>query len=52
MRKLKVNTKLTIRKVNRLDNIDKTGLAIGVLFILPACIALLVNVIVNGSNML
>ena len=52
MRKLKVNTKLTIRKVNRLDNIDKTGLAIGVLFILPACVALLVNVIVNGSNML
>jgi len=52
MRKLKVNTKLTIRKVNRLDNIDKTGLAIGVLFILPACATLLINVIVNGSNML
>ena len=52
MRKLKVNTKLTIRKVNRLDNIDKTGLAIGLLFILPSCMALLVDVIVNGSNML
>ena len=52
MRKLKVNTKLTIRKVNRLDNIDKTGLAIGLFFILPACATLLVNVIINGSNML
>jgi len=52
MRKLKVNTKLAVRKVNRLDNIDKGGLLIGVLFILPACAALIVNVIVNGSNML
>ena len=52
MRKLKVNSKLAVRKVSRLDAIDKTGLAIGVLFILPACAALVVNVIVNGSNML
>ena len=51
MRKLKVNSKLAVRKVSRLDAIDKTGLD-GVLFILPACVALLVNVIVNGSNML
>ena len=36
MRKLKVNTKLAVRKVTRLDAIDKTGLAIGVLFILPS----------------
>mgnify|MGYP003120892049 CR=1 FL=1 len=52
MRKLKVNTKLVARKVNRLDNIDKGGLAIGLFFILPACATLLVNVIINGSNML
>ena len=52
MRKLKVNTKLTIRKVNILDNIDKTGLAIGVFFILPAVIAIINNVIVNGSNLI
>jgi len=52
MRKLKVNTKLTLRKVNRLDNIDKTGLAIGVFFILPAVIAIINNVIVNGSNLI
>jgi len=52
MRKLKVNTKLTIRKVNRLDNIDKTGLAIGVFFILPCAIAIINNVIVNGSNLI
>ena len=25
MRKLKVNTKLAVRKINRLDNIDKGG---------------------------
>ncbi len=52
MRKLKVNAKLTIRKVNRMDNIDKGGLLFGALFFLPACTALIVNVIVNGSNML
>jgi len=52
MRKLKVNTKLAVRKVNRLDNIDKTGLAIGLFFILPACTALLVDVITNGSNLI
>ena len=26
MRKLKVNSKLAVRKVSRLDNIDKTGI--------------------------
>ena len=52
MRKLKVNTKLTIRKVNRLDNIDKTGLAIGVLFILPSVIAIIKDVLINGSNLI
>jgi hypothetical protein len=48
MKKLKVNTKLAVRKVNRLDNIDKTGLAIGVFFILPAVVAILTN----GSNLI
>jgi hypothetical protein len=52
MRKLKVNTKLAVRKVNRLDNIDKTGLAIGVFFILPAAIVIINNVITNGSNLI
>ena len=52
MRKLKVNSKLAVRKVSRLDAIDKGGLLIGALFILPACMALVVNVVVNGSNML
>ena len=52
MRKLKVNTKLAVRKVNRLDNIDKTGLSIGVFFILPSVIAIINNVIVNGSNLI
>ena len=52
MKKLKVNTKLTIRKVNRLDNIDKTGLAIGVLFILPSVIAIIKDVLINGSNLI
>lgn len=52
MRKLKVNTKLTIRKVNRMDNIDKTGLTIGLLIILPAFVAILKDVLINGSKML
>jgi len=52
MRKLKVNSKLAVRKVSRLDNIDKTGLLIGALFILPSCLMIMVDVIVNGSRML
>ena len=52
MRKLKVNTKLTIRKVNRMDNIDKTGLAIGVFFILPMVVAIINDVLINGSNLM
>lgn len=52
MRKLKVNSKLAVRKVSRLDNIDKGGLLIGALFILPSCVALVVDVIVNGARML
>ena len=52
MRKLKVNSKLVVRKVSRLDNIDKTGLLIGVLFILPSCAMLIVDVLANGSRML
>ena len=52
MRKLKVNSKLAVRKVSRLDKIDKGGLLIGALFILPSCAMILVDVIVNGSRML
>ena len=43
MRKLKVNTKLTIRKVNRLDNTDKFGLTFGLVFMLPAVTILLIS---------
>ena len=52
MRKLKVNTKLTIRKVNRMDNIDKTGLTIGLFIILPAVVAIINDVLTNGSNLI
>ena len=52
MRKLKVNTKLAVRKVNRLDNIDKGGLAIGLFFILPAIVLLISDVLTNGSNLI
>ena len=52
MRKLKVNTKLTIRKVNRLDNADKFGLTFGLVFMLPAVTMLLIDVFTNGAKML
>ena len=52
MRKLKVNTKLTIRKVNRMDNTDKFGLAFGLVFMLPAVTMLLIDVFTNGAKML
>jgi hypothetical protein len=52
MRKLKVSTKLTLRKVNRMDNIDKTGLTIGLFIILPSVIAIINDVITNGSNLI
>tara|TARA_R100000544_G_C2214271_1_gene53685 strand:- start:306 stop:443 length:138 start_codon:yes stop_codon:yes gene_type:complete len=41
-----------VKKVKGLDAIDKTGLAIGVLFIIPSALGLIVDVIVNGANML
>ena len=52
MRKLKVNTKLVVRKVNRLDNIDKTGLTIGLFIILPSVVAIIKDVLINGSNLI
>jgi hypothetical protein len=52
MRKLKVNTKLAVRKVNRLDNIDKGGLLVGLFFILPSIVLLISDVITNGSNLI
>ena len=52
MRKLKVNTKLTIRKVNRLDNTDKFGLTFGLVFMLPAVTMLLIDIFrTNGAKM-
>ena len=52
MRKLKVNTKLEVRKVSRLDAIDKTGLTIGLFIILPAVVAIIKDVLINGSNLI
>jgi len=52
MRKLKVNTKLTIRKINRLDNTDKFGLTFGLVFMLPAVTMLLIDIFTNGAKML
>jgi len=52
MRKLKVNSKLAVRKVSRLDSIDKGGLLIGSLLILPAFTMLLFDVFTNGANMI
>ena len=52
MRKLKVNTKLTIRKINRLDNTDKFGVMFGLVFMLPAVTMLLVDIFTNGAKML
>jgi len=52
MRKLKVNTKLTIRKVNRLDNADKFGLAFGLVFMLPSVTMLLIDIFTNGAKIL
>lgn len=52
MRKLKVNTKLAVRKVNRLDNTDKLGLMFGIVFMLPAVTMLLVDIFTNGAKML
>ena len=52
MRKLKVNTKLAVRKVNRLDNIDKIGLTIGLFIILPSVVAIIKDVLINGSNLI
>lgn len=52
MRKLKVNSKLAARKVSRMDAIDKTGLAIGLLFIIPSALGIIVDVITNGSNLM
>ena len=52
MRKLKVNTKLAVRKVSRLDKIDKGGLIVSVFIILPAVLILITNVITNGANLI
>ena len=48
MRKLK----LIARKLNKLDNTDKFGLAFGLLFLLPSIIILLIDIFTNGAKML
>ena len=44
--------KAIVNKVKGLDKVDLVGGAIGVLFIIPSCIGLIVDVIVNGANMI
>lgn len=46
------NLKAIIRKVNKLDNIDKFGLTFGLLFLLPSIIVLLIDIFTNGAKML
>jgi hypothetical protein len=46
------NLKSIIRKVNKLDNIDKFGLTFGLLFLLPSIIVLLIDIFTNGAKML
>ncbi len=52
MRKLKVKSKLAVRKVSRLDKIDKFGVIFGIIFMLPTITMLIIDVITNGSKML
>jgi hypothetical protein len=52
MRKIKVNSKLAVRKVSRLDKIDKFGVIFGIIFMLPSITMLIIDVITNGSKML
>ncbi len=52
MRKLKVNSKLAVRKVSRLDKIDKFGIIFGIVFMLPTIAVIVFDVITNGSKML
>ena len=44
--------KAIIRKVNKLDNIDKFGLTFGLLFLLPSIVILLIDIFTNGAKML
>ncbi len=52
MRKLKVNSKLAVRKVSRLDKIDKFGIIFGIVFMLPTIAVIIFDIITNGSKML
>ncbi len=51
MRRLKVNAKLIVRKVPRLETLEKVGLAIVGLVIVPSCLLLLVDVFINGAQL-
>ena len=44
--------KTLANKINKLDSIDKTGLAIGLFFLLPSITLLIIDVIKNGAQML
>jgi hypothetical protein len=52
MRKIRLNTRIAVRKVNRLDSIDKFGVMFGIFFLLPAVTLLLHVLFVNGARML
>lgn len=44
--------KTLVNKVSGLDKVDKFGVAFGVLFLLPCLTVIMIDVIVNGANML
>jgi len=44
--------KKLINKISNLDKIDLVGLSIGILFLLPSIILLLIDLIINGSNLI
>lgn len=43
--------KTLTNKINKLDKIDKAGLAIGLLVIAPAFVLIIADVLKNGSGM-
>ena len=44
--------KTLANKVSKLDKVDLVGGAIGVLVIVPCALGLIIDVIVNGANMI
>jgi len=41
-----------INKISNLDKIDIVGLSIGIFFLLPSIISLVIDLIINGAKML